>query len=77
MAVGGWGALAPSNPMHTDDPRIAWGEEHFYSVSLGAPRRFKGQTRLRRLYGRIQPLTPRVGATFRDPDNPDRPPPGT
>jgi hypothetical protein len=28
-----------------------WGEEHFYSVSLGAPRRFKGQTRLRRPTG--------------------------
>jgi N-acetylglutamate synthase-like GNAT family acetyltransferase len=73
MAVGAWGALAPSNPMHTDDERIAWGEEHFYSLSLGSPRRFKGQTRLRRLYGRIQKLTPRIAANFRDASDPDLP----
>ncbi len=75
MAVGGWGALAPSNPMHREDEGIVWDPDHFYKVMLGAPRRFKGETRLRRLYGRIQPLTARTAQEFRDPADPDRPPP--
>jgi Acetyltransferase (GNAT) family len=75
MAIGGSGAMAASNPMHIDDDRIVWGDENFYNVSLGSPRRFKGQTRLRRLYGRIQPLTPRIATNFRDPSDPDLPPP--
>jgi ribosomal protein S18 acetylase RimI-like enzyme len=74
MAIGGSGAIAASNPMHIDDERISWGTENFYSVSLGSPRRFKGQTRLRRLYARIQPLHSRVARNFRDPTDPDRPP---
>ncbi len=77
MAIGGSGAMAASNPMHVDDDRIDWGNENFYNVSLGAPRRFKGQTRLRRLYGRIQPLTPRLATNFRDPSDPALPPPGS
>jgi hypothetical protein len=43
MAIGGSGAMAASNPMHIDDERIVWGDENFYNVSLGAPRRFKGK----------------------------------
>jgi len=74
MAIGGWAALATSNPMHIDDDRIQWGDEHYYDVYLGSPRRFKGQTRLRRLYGRFQPLTRRVATSFRNPADPDLPP---
>jgi N-acetylglutamate synthase-like GNAT family acetyltransferase len=74
MAIGGWAALAASNPMQLHDDRIRWGDEHYYNVYLGWPRRFKGQTRLRRLYGRVQPLTARVPTNIRDPGDPGRPP---
>jgi N-acetylglutamate synthase-like GNAT family acetyltransferase len=74
MAVGATGALADSNPMHVEGEGLVWSEEHLYRVWLGAPHRFKGQTRLRKLYGRVQPLTPRVATSFRDPTNPDLPP---
>jgi len=75
MAIGGWAALAASNPMHMNDDRIRWGDENYYAVHLGSPRRFKGQTRLRRFYGRIQRVTARRPTNFRDPGDPDLPPP--
>jgi N-acetylglutamate synthase-like GNAT family acetyltransferase len=75
LAVGASAALATTNPMHRDDAAIRWDPDHLYTLMLGGPRRFKGQTRLRRLYGRIQPLARRPLHEFRDPTNPATPAP--
>jgi hypothetical protein len=74
LGVGASGVVSPSNPMHRDHEGVVWDDEHYYAVSMGAPRRFKGQTRLRRLYHRVQPITPRAPTLFRDPADPSRPP---
>jgi hypothetical protein len=73
LGVGAWGALAATNPMQVEDAAVAWEADHLYTLMLGGPRRFKGQTRLRRLYGRIEPVPRRRGQEFRDPTNPALP----
>jgi hypothetical protein len=73
--VGVSGALGASNPMMHEDERVVWDPSHFYTLALGGPRRFKGETRLRRLYARVQQAGMRRAELFRDPENPDRPPP--
>ena len=67
LGLAGIAALAGSNPMdlepHLDD-------DTYIAVELVPPRRFRGQGRLRNLYGRWQPLRPRAPIWFRDSGEP-------
>ena len=64
--------LAPSNPMAFDHPRVRWQPDHFHSLPLQPLRRFRGQSKLRSISRRIQPLQPRTPRLFADPRDPDR-----
>jgi N-acetylglutamate synthase-like GNAT family acetyltransferase len=67
LGLAGIAALAGSNPMHLEDHL---GDDTYVSVQLAAPLRFRGQGRLRKLYGRLQPLHPRAPIWFREPGEP-------
>jgi hypothetical protein len=56
LGQAGVAALADSNPLDLDEHL---GDDHYVAVDLAPPRRFRGHGRLRALYGRIQPLSPR------------------
>jgi hypothetical protein len=73
MGVGVSMVLAPSNPMTFDHPRVQWRDERYATLLLRP--RLRGQMRLRRLYRRVQPVTPRTPTFFVDPHDPDRPAP--
>lgn len=64
LGLAGIAALAGSNPMNLEDHLD---DDTYVSVDLVAPRRFRGQGRLRKLYGRLQPLHPRAPLWFREP----------
>ena len=57
LGLAGIAALAGSNPM---DLEAHLGEDTYVAVELVPRRRFRGQNRLRQLYGRWQPLRPRA-----------------
>jgi N-acetylglutamate synthase-like GNAT family acetyltransferase len=57
--VGASLVLASSNPMSSSDERVEWSSDRYYTLPMRRARRFKGQTRLRRLYRRFQPIVPR------------------
>ncbi|HEX4980737.1 MAG TPA: hypothetical protein VFV63_03525 [Ilumatobacteraceae bacterium] len=69
LGLAGIAALAGSNPMDLEDHL---GDDAYVAVHLVAPRRFRGQGRLRDLYGRVQPLHPREPIWFREPGEPTR-----
>jgi N-acetylglutamate synthase-like GNAT family acetyltransferase len=62
----GVAALVDSNPMNLDDHLR---DDVYVAVDLAPPRRFRGQARLRRFYGRFQPLHPREPIWFREPSD--------
>jgi N-acetylglutamate synthase-like GNAT family acetyltransferase len=62
LGLAGAAALAGTNPMNFDDHVD---DDSYLAVHLVAPRRFRGQGRLRKLYGRVQPLSPRTPIWFR------------
>jgi N-acetylglutamate synthase-like GNAT family acetyltransferase len=64
FGLSGLAALVGSNPMNLD---VHMGDDVYVAVDLVAPRQFRGQGRLRRLYGRIQPLYARDPVWFREP----------
>lgn len=68
LGLAGIAALAGSNPM---DLEAHVRDDRYIAVELVPPHRFRGQGRVRKLYGRWQPLHPRAPVWFRDPD--DRP----
>ncbi len=73
MQLGATWTMAPSNPMSLRG--ATWDVDHWYEIELQRPRPFKGAGRLRRLYSRYQPTWSRERVLFRDPTDPDRPPP--
>jgi N-acetylglutamate synthase-like GNAT family acetyltransferase len=64
FSLRGLAALVGSNPMNFD---VHMGDDVYVAVDLATPRRFRGQGRLRRFYGRFQPLHPREPVWFREP----------
>jgi N-acetylglutamate synthase-like GNAT family acetyltransferase len=64
LGIAGIAALAGSNPMDLEDHL---GDDRYVAVELVPRRRFRGQGRLRALYGRWQPLRPRAPVWFREP----------
>jgi hypothetical protein len=70
LGLAGTAAIAATNPMNLDDHL---GDDTFVAVDLVAPRRFRGQGRLRRLYGRYRPLHAREPIWFREPGEPPVP----
>jgi N-acetylglutamate synthase-like GNAT family acetyltransferase len=70
LGLAGVAALAGSNPMDFDS-HIR--DDTYLAVALAAPRRFRGQRRLRAVYGRWQPLRPRTATWFREPGDPAAP----
>jgi N-acetylglutamate synthase-like GNAT family acetyltransferase len=67
LGIAGIAALAGSNPMDLEDHL---GDDRYVAVELVPRRRFRGQGRLRALYGRWQPLQPRTPVWFREPGDP-------
>ena len=67
LGLAGVAAMAGTNPMNLEDHL---GDDTYVAVRLVAPRRFRGQGRLRKLYGRVQPLSPRTPIWFREPGEP-------
>lgn len=65
--------ISPSNPMSSDDTRVEWAADHYYTVSMRELHRFRGHGRLRRWYRRVRPLSQRAAFEFVDPHDPDRP----
>ena len=64
LGIAGVAALAGSNPMDLD---AHVRDDQYVAVELVPRRRFRGQRRLRALYGRWQPLQPRAPVWFREP----------
>jgi len=67
LGLAGVAALGGTNPMNLDGHLD---DDAFVAVRLAAPRRFRGQGRLRTLYGRVRPLSPRPPLWFREPGEP-------
>ncbi len=67
LGYAGVAAMAGTNPMNLEDHL---GDDTYVAVRLVEPRRFRGQGRLRKLYGRWQPLNPRAATWFRQPGDP-------
>lgn len=67
LGIAGVAALAGSNPMDLD---AHVSDDQYVAVELVPRRRFRGQGRLRDLYGRWQPLQPRTPIWFREPGEP-------
>ena len=55
LGLAGVAAVAGTNPMNLEDHLD---DDTYVAVRLVEPRRFRGQGRLRKLYGRLQPLQP-------------------
>ena len=71
LGIAGIAALAGSNPMDLD---AHVRDDQYVAVELVPRRRFRGQGRLRGLYGRWQPLQPRSPIWFREPGDRSRHP---
>ncbi|MEP1125055.1 MAG: GNAT family N-acetyltransferase [Ilumatobacter sp.] len=69
LGVGGFGAIAPSNPMRLErDGGIDRLQSDAYRVALRRRHRFRGHGRLRKLVERIGPIESRPVTTFRAVD---------
>ena len=70
LGLAGIAALAGSNPLDLD---VHLRDDQYVAVELVPRQRFRGQGRLRQLYGRWQPLRPRAPTWLREPGDQSAP----